>query len=268
MSGHLRRHLAPLSDEAWAAVDAEAARTLRHFIAGRPLVDVEGPLGWEHAARTTGRVDVLEPPVGGVEVRRRRVQPLVELRVPFAVAGDELDAVDRGAEDPDLSAVTEAARQAAAAEDSVVFHGLADASIPGLADSSSHPPVPIGDDYEEYPGLVAKAVAALRRAGVGGPYALALGPRCHTGVVETTAHGGYPVLEHIRLILGGPIVWAPAVDGAVVVSQRGGDHVLTIGQDWSIGYAGHTAERVELYLEASIDLALREPAAALALRYL
>lgn len=264
---HLRRHLAPIGEDGWGEIEREASRTLKHFLAGRPLVDVEGPLGWRHAARATGRVEDVEPPVGGVEARRRRVQPLVELRVPFTVPMVELEAIERGAVNPDLSGVTEAATQAAAAEDAIVFHGLPSAGIDGLADSSPHQPVPIGDDYTQYASLVARAVATLRRAGVGGPFALALGPRCHAGVIETT-HGGYPVLEHIRLILGGPIVWAPAVDGAVVVSQRGGDHVLTLGQDWSIGYRSHTADAVELYLEASLDFEVRETGAAAALRYL
>ena len=94
----------------------------------------------------------------------------------------------------------------------------------------------ISDDYTQYPEHVAKAVAALRAADVAGPYAIALGARCFTGVTETTEHGGYPVFEHLRQILDGPVVWAPAVDGAVVLSQRGGDFELTIGEDFSVGY--------------------------------
>ena len=76
----------------------------------------------------------------------------------------------------------------------------------------------------------------LKAAGIGGPYAIALGPRCYEGVIETTEKGGYPLLEHLGLILGGPVIWAPAVDGAIVLSQRGGDFALTIGQDISIAY--------------------------------
>ena len=55
-------------------------------------------------------------------------------------------------------------------------------------------------------------------------------------MTETTEHGGYRRSEHLRQILGGPVVWAPAVEGAVVLSQRGGDFELTVGQDFSIGY--------------------------------
>ena len=114
---------------------------------------------------------------------------------------------------------------------------------------------------------MAKAVAALRAADIAGPYAIALGARCFTGVTETTEHGGYPVFEHLRQILGGPVVWAPAVNGAVVVSLRGGDFELTLGQDFSIGYLSHDGTSVQLYLEESFTLVNHSPEAAVALVY-
>ncbi|HEV2370219.1 MAG TPA: family 1 encapsulin nanocompartment shell protein [Acidimicrobiales bacterium] len=268
MSGHLRRRHAPITDEAWRAVDEEATRSLRHFVAGRPLVDFAGSHGWEYSAAALGRTDtVTMRGPAGVEAGTRRVQPVLELRTPFTLQRAELDAVDRGAADPDLSAVTDAARRAAAAEDGVVFYGLPDARTTGVADGSPHTPIALSDDYDEYPGSVAKAVAVLREAGVGGPFGIALGPRCYTGVIESTEHGGYPVLEHIRFILGGPIVWAPAVDGAVVVSLRGGDYVFDSGQDFSVGYVNHTNETVDLYIEESFTFRVVEPRAAVALRY-
>ena len=127
--------------------------------------------------------------------------------------------------------------------------------------------MPISEDYDEYPGIVAGAVATLRAAGVAGPYAVALGARCYTGVIETTEHGGYPVLEHIRLIVGGPVAWAPAVDGAAVVSLRGGDYELVCGQDFSIGYRSHSDTAVELYLEEAVTFVVRDDRAAVALVY-
>lgn len=268
MTDHLRRALAPVSEAAWQAIDEEAARSLKHDLAARPLVDFAGPRGWTHSAVDLGRVqDIGTPAAEGVAARLRRVQPVVELRTPFTLDRAELDAVDRGAADPDLSPLIEATRRAALAEDQAVFYGLAGAGITGIVEASPHPSLPIADDYNEYPSSVAKAVAELRAAGIGGPYGIALGPRCYTGVVESTEHGGYPVLEHIRLILGGPIVWAPAVDGAVVVSLRGGDYLLTVGQDFAIGYLNHTDAAVELYLEESLTFQVVDQRAAVALRY-
>jgi uncharacterized linocin/CFP29 family protein len=110
-------------------------------------------------------------------------------------------------------------------------------------------------------------VSRLRAEGVEGPYGIALGPRCYQGVMETTQRGGYPVLDHVRSILSGPIVWAPAVGGAVVVSLRGGDFELVVGQDISIGYRSHTDSIVSLYLEESMTFRAVGPEAGIALRY-
>ncbi|MDQ6928590.1 MAG: bacteriocin family protein [Actinomycetota bacterium] len=267
MTDHLLRNLAPVSDEAWAAIDEEAVRTLRHLLAGRVLVEFAGPEGWRHSAHDLGRVTPVAGPSEGVTGQLRVVQPLVELRTVFDVPRVEIDAVDRGSEAPDLAAVVDAARRAALAEDAALFHGYAAAGIAGIAGASSHPPAQLTDDYDNYPTSVARAVAALRQAGVGGTYALALGSRCYTGVVETTEHGGYPLLEHLRLIVGGPVLWAPGVDGAVLLSQRGGDYRFVCGQDFSIGYLSHDDTAVRLYVEESFTFQVLEDSAAVWLRY-
>jgi uncharacterized linocin/CFP29 family protein len=265
---HLHRELAPISDKAWGLIEAEATRTLRHFLTARPLVDFSGPHGWGHAAANLGRVRTIEPGTAGEPAAQvRAAQPLVELRVPMEIPRDVIEAADRGAPDPDLATVVEAARRLAEAEDRAVFHGWEAAGVTGITPSSPHDPLTISDNYDEYPGIVARALARLRAAGVGGPYGVALGPRCYTGVIETTEHGGYPVLEHIRLILGGPIAWAPAVDGAVVLSMRGGDYELVCGQDTSIGYRSHDDAVVELYLEESLTLVVADGRAAVHLAY-
>lgn len=266
----LRRELAPISEDAWNLIDEEAARALRHFLAGRSLVDFGQPRGWEFSAQPTGRTEMTTPAqIAGVEVRTRAVSPVIELRSPFTLDRAELEAVDRGSSNPDLDAVTEAARVAASAEDRVIFTGGTGGTggMEGVSTASPHEPITLTDDYGEYPRHVASAVARLRRAGVEGPYGIALGDRCYTGVIETTEHGGYPVLEHVRLILGGPVVWAPGVDGALVVSQRGGDYELLPGADFAVGYTGHTDTAVELFLEESFTFQVHEPKAAVALRY-
>lgn len=266
---HLMRDRAPITDAAWAQIEGEATRSLEHFLAGRKLVDFSGPHGWSHSAVDLGRVAPLEAgPITGVHAAQRRVLPLLELRTPFVLDRSELDAADRGADDLDLEPVIEASRRAAMAEDGSMFHGFAPAGVVGVAAATPHPVIAITDDYDDYPVHVATAVATLRAADVAGPYAIALGARCYTGVTETTERGGYPVFEHLRALLGGPIVWAPAVDGAVVLSQRGGDFELVIGEDFSIGYLAHDAETVTLYLEESLAFRINSSDAAVRLAYL
>jgi uncharacterized linocin/CFP29 family protein len=265
---HLLREQAPLSDRAWEAIDAEASRVLRHFLAARQLVDVSGPYGWEHSAGSAGVVQPLPAgPVDGVDARLRRALPIVELRSEFAINRSDIDDIDRGRPDADLTCVVDAARRAALAEDQTVFKGFAGAGIQGIVEASPHAPLSIPSDYNDYPQVVARAVHTLREATVAGPYAIALGPRCYTGVIETTEMGGYPVFEHLRLILGGPVVWAPAVDGAIVLSTRGGDFELTLGEDFSVGYTAHDSDTVKLYVEESAGFRVVNPETAVALVY-
>jgi uncharacterized linocin/CFP29 family protein len=259
------RDLAPISEAAWSQIDAEADRSLRHFLAARRLIDFGGPLGWTYSALDLGRVTRLDGPLAGVDAAQRRVLPLVELRSKFSLDRAELDAAERGATDIELHPVIAAARSAALAEDGIVFHGYGTGGIVGITASTPHAPVVITHDYSEYPTHVAKAVAVLRAADVGGPYAIALGSQGYTGVTETTEHGGYPVFEHLRQILGGPVVWAPAVEGAVVLSQRGGDFELAVGQDFAIGYLASDASSVQLYIEESVAFRINTPEAAVQL---
>jgi uncharacterized linocin/CFP29 family protein len=268
MSDHLFRDKAPISAAAWEQIDDEAARALTHYLSSRKLVDFNGPRGFAASSVPIGRTAELgESPVAGVQARARRVLPLVELRTEFVLQRDELDSVERGALDPDLDPVLEAAKKAAMAEDLAVFSGFGAAGITGIIEASPHQTVTISEDYDRYTDSVSKAVLLLKDAGIPKPYALALGPRCYRGVIESTEHGGYPLLEHLRLILEGPVVWAPAVDGAVVLSQRGGDYELTVGEDFSIGYLSHDATSVQLYLEESFTFQVIEPRAAVHLAY-
>ncbi|SNQ49451.1 conserved hypothetical protein [Frankia canadensis] len=263
---HLLRGHAPLTDAAWKAIDDEAKARLTTNLAARKVVDFAGPHGWEYAATALGRVeDLPSPPADGVRARRRRVQPVIELRVGFTLDRAELADADRGADDINLDPLQEAVRRIALTENSVVFHGYAEAGLVGITEASSHPTLPLAESTDTYPRTVAKAVALLRRAGIAGPYALAIEPDSYTAVIETAEHGGYLLLAHLQHILDGPVVQAPGVTGAVVLSLRGGDFVLESGQDLSIGYASHTADTVDLYLEESFTFRVAEPDAAVAL---
>lgn len=264
----LLRDLAPISSAAWAEIEREARRTLKLTLAGRKLVDFAGPLGWEASAVGKGRVETAaEPPRDGVEASLRHVQPLVELRVPFELSRRELETVGRGSGDADLAPVVKAAREMAMAEDGAIFHGYQAGGIEGIGPAADPATLTLTDDFARYPIVVAEALSTLRHASVAGPYGIALGPRCYTGLTETTTSGGYRVFDHVHRLLDGPLVWAPGVDGAVIVSMRGGDFELTVGQDLSIGYLDHTAQTVRLYLQESFTFRVLAAEAAVPLSY-
>jgi uncharacterized linocin/CFP29 family protein len=135
----------------------------------------------------------------------------------------------------------------------------------GISEATPHEQVSLGETADGYPRPVAGAVERLLCSGITGPYGLALGREQYRRVVETAEHGGYPLLDHLGRILEGPIVWAPGVKGAVVLSLRGGDFLFESGQDLSIGYQSHDAEVVRLYLEESFSFHVATPEAAVAL---
>jgi len=263
---HLLRGLAPIGAAAWREIDAEAARTLRRTLAGRKLVDFTGPLGWDVSAVGRGRVRDISAR-DGVKARLRETQPLVEIDVPFRLPRAEVDAIERGAKDADLGPVVHAARLAALTEDRAVFAGFPEAGIAGIFERCGEHALPLSDDYERYPRVVAAALTRLRNEGVEGPYAIALGPRCYQGLTETTNKGGYPVINMVRQQLDDRIIWAPGVDGAVVLSLRGGDFELTVGQDFAIGYRSHDAQHVELFVRESMTFSVYTPEAAVPLKY-
>jgi uncharacterized linocin/CFP29 family protein len=262
---HLLRSRAPISDDGWALLDREARERATPALAARKLVDFSGPHGWEYSSTNLGRTRPLPAaPSEGVTGLQRQVLAVVELRADFDLSRTELQAADRGADVIDLDALDTAAHELAVAENVAVFHGWHGA-IRGIAEVSPHQPLQLGDDSEGYPRQVAGAVEQLLGHGIAGPYGLALGREHYRRVIETAEHGGYPLLEHLRKILDGPIVWAPGVKGAVVLSLRGGDFRFESGQDISIGYDSHDAEAVRLYLEQSFSFHVATPEAAVTL---
>src|ERR1700729_2571898 len=263
---NLHRELAPISDAAWEQIEEETTRTLKRYLAGRRIVDVPSPGGIALPGVGTGHLSPISAPAEGIIANQREVKPLVELRVPFELSRPTIDDVERGSEDADWQPAKDAARKIAFAEDRAIFNGYPAANTQGIREGTSNPIMTLPTDVRDYPDAVAQALSQLRLVGVNGPYSVLLGAKAYTELAETRDHG-YPVLEHVKRLVDGNIIWAPAIEGAFVLTTRGGDFELNIGQDVSIGYLNHTDTTVRLYLqetftfrvltsEASVVLAL------------
>ncbi|HXZ09911.1 MAG TPA: family 1 encapsulin nanocompartment shell protein [Paraburkholderia sp.] len=252
---NLHRELAPVSAAAWSQIEEEVARTFKRSLAGRRVVDVKGPGGVELSAVGTGHQASIAAPGDGVHARQREVKAVVELRVPFALSREAIDDVERGSNDSDWQPAKDAAQRLAYAEDRAIFDGYQAAGIQGVREGSSNSFLTLPSEVRDYPDVVAKALAELRLAGVEGPYSILLGADAYTAVSEASDRG-YPILEHIKRLITGEIIWAPAIAGGSVLSTRGGDFELHLGQDVSIGYSSHTDEVVNLYLQESLTFLL------------
>ena len=153
---NLHRELAPISDAAWAQIEEEASRTLKRYLAGRRVVDVKGPGGVALSAVGTGHLRNIEAPGDGILARQREVKALVELRVPFELDRQQIDDVERGANDSDWQPAKDAAQRIAFAEDRAIFDGYAAAGIDGIRQGTSNPVMTL-------PGRRARAIPTLSR---------------------------------------------------------------------------------------------------------
>jgi len=261
---NLHRELAPISEAAWADLEEETTRTLKRYLAARRVVDVQGPGGVGLSAVGTGHLKTIAAPGDGILARQREVRALVELRVPFELDRQQIDDVERGSGDSDWQPAKDAARKIAYAEDRAIFEGYAAGGIGGIWQGTSNPIMTLPADARQYPDAIAQALSQLRLVGVNGPYSVVLGADAYTALAETS-DSGYPVLEHVKKLVKDEIVWAPALAGAFVLTTRGGDFALHIGQDVSIGYLSHTDSVVHLYLQETLTFLLLTTEAAVAL---
>jgi uncharacterized linocin/CFP29 family protein len=86
--------------------------------------------------------------------------------------------------------------------------------------------------------------------------------------LDAYSESGYPLRRRVQQSIPEvTFVWAPALKGGgLLVSTRGGDYELTVGQDLSIGYASHDRTDVELYLTESFTFRVLEEKAAVFLK--
>jgi uncharacterized linocin/CFP29 family protein len=257
--GILRRHLAPITDTAWEEIDGNAKIFLSAFLSARKIVDVVGPKGLDYAALPLGRLDLpKQQKKGEVEYGVHRVQPLVEARVDFALNIWELDNVARGARDIDFGAMEEAARKIALFEETAVYNGFKPGGIAGMKSAGRYKPLKLTTDAEKIPETISTGITQFVEETVEGPYALIAGPEVWRLI--SSAGRGYPLRKRIESLLGGPIVLSPFIEDGFLVSMRGGDLRLVLGQDFSIGYNSHDSKTVRLYFTESFTFQIVDPA--------
>ncbi len=246
----LRRELAPVGDTAWKQIEDQARHTLSTLFSVRRFADVLGPHGIDYAAAPVGRLSMADnKPAPSVGYGVHQVQPLIEVRASFQLSVWELDNAERGAGDIDLSSVERAAYELAKFEEETVYAGRPDASVSALKEAGEHSDVALGGDRESVLPAVAKGVSQLRSAGVGGPYAFIAPPSIWSYLAGTV--DGRPFTQHVERVLDGPVLFSSFADTPLLVSLRGGDFELVLGQDAAVGYLSHDANNVELYLTES-----------------
>lgn len=263
---HLLRELAPFGTDAWAMLDGEARDRLVPALSARRIVDFDGPHGWQRSAVDLGRTETVTGGTpDGLDARRRKVLPLCEVRAPFTVKLEEMVDFSRGATDVDLSDLDQAVLRLAAHENRSTLRGWPEGGITGAGAASTQHTQSHDGTPESFRAAVTTAVAALRDVGVGGPYALACSPVDWADIVETD-DAGASLRRQLEGITGADVERTPGIDESLLVSLRGGDFALTVGQDLALGYLHHDGVDVALYVEESFTFRVNTPEAAVLLR--
>ncbi|NLV82779.1 MAG: bacteriocin family protein [Synergistaceae bacterium] len=256
----LKRSLAPIFPAAWDEIDEQAKIALKAVLAGRKVVDVTGPLGWNCDAVSEGTLSLVEKsPVENVNYGIRESLPLVEIRIPFILSMWDVDNISRNSKTVDFTPVIEAARKAALFEDTAIFQGLEEAGILGLEIEADNETVELGLDDESILTAVVEGMTTLNDRSMEGPYALV----CSLPLwkkIKTSAKG-YPLLKRIKDALGDDcrIVLSPQYETAMLISMKEGNNELVIGQDFSIGYQSHTNTEVCFYITETFTFRVLAP---------
>ncbi|MBN2874910.1 MAG: bacteriocin family protein [Spirochaetales bacterium] len=256
----LRRELAPISPEAWAAIDEMARDALTANLSARAFVDMTGPFGIDFASVSLGRLDKQKKSgKGAVEYGIHRVLPLVETRTEFTLNTWELDNIGRGARDTDFGALIEACRTIAQFEETAVYNGFLAAGIEGLHHQVQGSELSVELNMETIVDAVSEGLTRMLKEGVTGPAHLVVSPALWKYLARS-APGG-TLRSTLERQIGGRVVYSETVHDALLVSARGGDTELTVGQDLAIGYLGHTATEISLFLTESFTFRVITPEA-------
>lgn len=255
----LKTSLAPITDAAWKKIYDEATDIFTSVLSARKFIDVQDPNGLDFGAVHTGRIDVTSDEDEAVQYGMNQVLPLVESRVGFSLNIWELDNAARGAEDIDLSPLEKAAREIASFEEHTIYYGLKGTGIKGIKNQSEDQSVAFPKSTDELLNTLSKEIAVFKCNGIEGPYSLVLSENEWERLSAQV--DGYPLRKQIKEMLKGSIILSPFIEEAFLVSERGGDFRLTLGQDLSIGYHFHDKDTVELYFTESFTFQCFEPAA-------
>ncbi len=260
----LKRNLAPLTENAWSEIDDTLKDILKTHQTARKFVDIDGPNGIEFGGVPTGRLSIPgNQPKKGINYGIREFLPLVEIRKPFELDMWEMDNIERGAKDADLSPLEEAGKEIALFEENAIYNGFKTAGIIGLREASEHDAIKMPDNINGFLKEIGTQVLKLRQELVEGPYTLVINASEWLRLINLSE--GYPVLKQLEDILGGQVLINHANKDSFLVSQRGEDYELILGQDISIGYDQHDTEKIKLYLTSSFTFRVNSPEAIIVL---
>lgn len=261
----LKNEMAPITKGAWKEIKEELKIVLNNNRTARKFVDIDGPYGFEFSAVPMGKLIIPEDQKHEeINYGIRSVLPMVEVRKPFELDIWELDNVSRGAKDINLDPLEEAALQLVRFEEQLIYKGLPLAGIKGLVEDNHYETVPLPKNLDNILRFVGKQINTLQRNSVEGPYTLVLNEKNWLELINLV--DGYPIIKQLKEILGGEVIANEYCDHSFLVSERGGDYELILGEDATIGYDSHDSKKVKLFLTQTLSFRVLSPEAKMLLK--
>lgn len=264
----LRRGAAPLSAKTWKAIDETANSMARQTLVARRVADLDGPRGWTHVASELGTFRPASVAKADPAVRFSvpDVMLLTEIRCEFKLAWAAIDIFERVGPTLEPDAIEDAAHKTALAEDRLVLYG--GSHRPGLLTSEKSPRIALSD--WSIPGRAVTdlltAVEKLDELGIKGPYEAVMSPHHYYAYLRTTGEGGiYPAAKQLNIVIE-HVYSSPVIEGAVLFSTRGGDFIITVGGDFTVGYRSHDENAVHLFCVETIAAQILSPEAVCLIR--
>lgn len=258
----LRRDAAPLSDRVWKEIDDAVGKAARHVLTARRVATFDGPHGWDQlVASRLGTMTPCQTREGKATVCRPEVVLLAEVRAEFSIPWTAIEVFERGATRLDTKHAEDAAREVALGEDRLALYG--EPMGGGFLTSPDSPRVRSGD--WKAPGRmigdVLKAVETLDTRGFAGPYELVLSPVRYFEYLQAEGDHGYPAARQLREVVAAVHRSLVVHDVGAVFSVRGGDFMLSVGGDLSVGYRLHDRDAVHLFCVETLGAQVVTPEA-------
>lgn len=256
----LRKSLAPVSESAWGEIKKRTKQVLDNYLTARKFADINGPNGLEMGGISTGRLTVPHNQSDdGINYGIREFLPLIEVRKPFELDMWELDNIERGAKDINLEPLENAARQLAIFEENAIYDGFQPAKIVGLDEAAEGNPVALPADANAFLKEVGNQIIKFKSNAVEGPYTLVINEKEWLELIKLSE--GYPIQKQLKSVLGGKVLINHFNKNSYLLSERGGDYELVVGQDYTLGYDSHTTSTVKLFITGSFTFRVLSPEA-------
>ena len=252
----LGRNDAPIASSVWELLDGTAVGVARNELAGRRLLDVDGPygLGLKEVALSDEEVE------DGVFIGNSL--PLAHIVRPFSLPARDLAAFEREASSVDLMPLVQATLDVVRAEDRIVFAGTP--RTPGLLKADGALSVGLAEwgDVGAAQTDVIEAVTALDEAGFHGPYALALGPARYNMLLRRFETAAVSELEVIGSMATAGVFKASSLEDGGVILQAGKEFAhIVLGQDLAVGFSGVNDARLDFFVSESVAVRVLVPQA-------